>query len=144
MAKTTFGPGVIVTSKWLNGAQQLYFDGLDQDWHFPPINAKDLQRGGVDGIDTTYVTVATDQEYGNTTGITGNKSFMNRVEFGSKMKSSSLFAPKSFNTNAKFNLGGSSQTFNEKFSNLEDEDIVTKEILSEQMTNLPPFDEGRF
>ena len=71
--KTTFGPGVIVTSKWLNGAQKLYFDGTDSDWHFDPINSQDIQRGGTYGFDTQYVTTSTDQEYGNTAGISGRK-----------------------------------------------------------------------
>ena len=73
--KTTFGPGVIVTSKWLNGAKKLHFDGLDQDWHYDPINRSDIQRGGEDGLDNVYVTMTTDQEYRATGGITGRKKF---------------------------------------------------------------------
>lgn len=142
--KTTFGPGVIVTSKWLNGSKKIHFDGLDLDWHFQPISAQDIQRGGADGLDTTYVTVATDQQYGDTTGITGHKSFMGRVEFGNRLNFSGVLAPKSFNTNAKFNIGGSGQTFNKKFSNLDDEDIVTKHVLAERIENFPAIDQGYF
>ena len=61
MAKTNFGPGVIVTSKFLNGAQQIYFDGLQEDWHYPPISIDDIQQGGSLGLDGRYVTIATDQ-----------------------------------------------------------------------------------
>ena len=57
--KTNFGPGVIVTSKWLNGARELHFDGKDLDWHYAPINRRDIQRGGPDGIDNVYVTTNT-------------------------------------------------------------------------------------
>jgi len=76
--KTTFGPGVVVTSKFLNGAQQIYFDGADLDWHYAPINLNDIQRGGVAGIDNAYVTLDTDQVLGNTP-IIGRKSFLGLV-----------------------------------------------------------------
>lgn len=142
--KTTFGPGVIVTSKWLNGSKKLHFDGLDLDWHFQPISAQDIQRGGADGLDTTYVTLATDQEYGNTPGVTGNKSFMGKIEFGNRLNFSGALAPKSYNTNAKFNIGGSGQNFNKKFANLEEEDIITKHVLAERIDNLPALDQGYF
>lgn len=144
MAKTTFGPGVIVTSKWLNGAQKLHFDGLDLDWHFDPISAQDVQRGGSDGLDNLYVTTNTDQEYGNSPGVTGNKSFMGRVEFGARLSNSGVLAPKSFNTNAKYNIGGSGQNFDKKFANLESEDIITKHVLAERINNLPAIDQGYF
>lgn len=143
--KTTFGPGVIVTSKWLNGAQKLHFDGLDLDFHYDPINTKDVQRGGRDGFDTAYVTTTTDQEYGNTPGIGGNKSFMGRIEFGNKNTfPSPQFAPRSYNTNAKFNLGGVGQNFNKKFANLDEEDLITKHVLAERIDNLPAVDQGYF
>ena len=142
--KTTFGPGVIVTSKWLNSAKKIYFDGLDLDFHYDPISAQDIQRGGVDGLDTTYVTMGTDQEYGNTPGCTGNKSFMGRVEFGNKLNFSGMLAPKSYNTNAKFNIGGAGQNFNKKFANLEEEDVITKHVLAERINNLPAIDQGYF
>ena len=142
--KTTFGPGVIVTSKWLNGSKKLFFDGLDLDWHFDPISSRDVQRGGSDGLDSLYVTTSTDQEYGNSPGVTGNKSFMGRVEFGAKLNNSGVLAPKSFNTNAKYNIGGSGQNFDKKFANLEEEDIITKHVLAERIDNLPAVDQGYF
>jgi len=142
--KTTFGPGVIVTSKWLNGAKRIHFDGLDLDWHFQPISGQDIQRGGTDGLDNLYVTTTTDQEYGSTRGVVGNKSFMGRVEFGNTQNFSGTLAPRSYNTNAKFNIGGSGQNFNKKFANLEDADIITKHVLAERIDNLPAIDQGYF
>lgn len=143
MAKTTFGPGVIVTSKFLNGAQNIYFDGQGLDWHYPPINSGDLQRGGIQGIDNVYVTVATEQTFSGVP-ITGNKSFMGRVNFGDSVSSSPLAAPSSFSTNAKFNQGGATQTFTVKYANLTNADLVTKEVLSQQVTNFPIIDQGTF
>ena len=60
MAKTTFGPGVIVTSKWLNGAKEIKFDGQDKDWHYAlnSIVNVTFSVADADGIDTLlYVTV---------------------------------------------------------------------------------------
>ena len=128
--KTTFGPGVIVTSKWLNGAREIFFDGLDADWHYSPINSGDIQRGGAEGLDTIYVTTTTDQQFGSSAGITGNKSFMSQVQFGDKFSASGFVSPLSWNTNARFNTGGSDQNFSLKFANLEDADLITKQILS--------------
>ena len=142
--KTTFGPGVIVTSKWLNGAKQLYFDGVDADFHYDPINKNDIQRGGTNGLDTTYVTVSTDQEYGNFPGITGRKSFMGQVQFGDKFAASGFVSPLSWNTNAKYNRGSSDQSFSLKYANLEDADLVTKQILTEHVASFPIIDEGFF
>ena len=143
MAKTTFGPGVIVTSKFLNGAQNIYFDGQNLDWHYPPINSGDIQRGGTTGIDNVYVTVSTEQTF---TGvpITGNKSFMGRIAFGDAVSSSPLAAPISYSTNTKFNQGGSTQTFTVKYANLASADLITKEILTQQVANFPIIDQGTF
>ena len=141
--KTNFGPGVIVTSKWLNGARELHFDGKDLDWHYAPINRRDIQRGGADGIDNVYVTINTDQVYGGVP-ITGTKSFMGLVQFGDKSGSNGLGAPKSWATNAKFNAGGSQQNFTIRYSQLRNEDIITKEVLSESILNFPSVDEGFF
>jgi hypothetical protein len=141
--KTTFGPGVIVTSKWLNGAKKLHFDGLDQDWHYDPINRSDIQRGGEDGLDNVYVTMTTDQEYRATGGVTGRKSFMSQVQFGDVLSATGQLAPLSWSTNAKFNIGGSS-LFSEKYANLQGEDLITKEILNEYNANFPAIDEGFF
>ena len=141
--KTRFGPGVIVTSKFLNGAQQIFFDGVDEDWHFPPIDINDIQRGGELGIDGLYVTIATEQVFGGVP-ITGSKSFMNLVSFGDEVSTVADYAPKSWNTNAKFNSAGATSTFASKYAKLEDEDIITKEILSERVDNFPVIDEGSF
>lgn len=141
--KTTFGPGVIVTSKWLNGAREIYFDGQDLDWHFPPINLGDVQRGGTEGLDGAYVTTSTDQTFGGTP-ITGRKSFMGFVAFGDQVNSNPDNAPVSWTTLAKFNQGGANQNFTAKFANLKPEDIITKDILDEQVQNFPIIDEGAF
>ncbi len=143
MAKTTFGPGVSVTSKFLNGLQQIHFDGLNEDFHYPPINLSDIQRGGDSGVDSVYVTLETDQTYAGTP-VTGNKSFMGLVAFGDETSTIPSNAPKSWTSNAKFNQGGSTQTFDVKYANLADEDIVTKEILQERITSFPVIDEGSF
>jgi len=143
MAKTTFGPGVIVTSKFLNGAQKIYFDGLDQDWHYDPISISDIQLGGADGLDSRYVTIATDQVYGGTP-ITGNKSFIGPVAFGAQTLTTNYEAPKSWSTLAKFNQGGSSQPVSTKLAYLAPEDIITKEVLTEQINEFPVIDEGFF
>jgi hypothetical protein len=143
MAKTTFGPGVIVTSKFLNGAQNIYFDGQNLDWHYPPINSGDLQRGGTAGIDNVYVTVSTEQTFSGVP-ITGNKSFMGRVAFGDVVSSSPLAAPSSYSTLAKYNQGGATQTQTVKYANLASADLITKEILTQQIANFPIIDQGTF
>jgi hypothetical protein len=61
MAKTTFSSGVIVTSAWLNGAQQIFFDGQNLDWHYNPLGLDSLVTGGPNGLDSRYVTLATSQ-----------------------------------------------------------------------------------
>ncbi len=141
--KTTFGPGVIVTSKWLNGAREIYFDGQDADWHYSPINLGDIQRGGSEGLDSIYVTTTSDQTFGGTP-ITGRKSFMGFVAFGASSNSNPDNAPVSWATLAKFNQGGSEQNFTLKFANLAGQDIITKEILDQQIINFPIIDEGAF
>ena len=141
--KTTFGPGVIVTSKWLNGAREIYFDGQDADWHYSPISLGDIQRGGSEGLDSIYVTTTSDQTFGGTP-ITGRKSFMGFVAFGDASNSNPDNAPVSWTTLAKFNQGGSEQNFTLKFANLAGQDIITKEILDQQIINFPIIDEGAF
>ncbi len=143
MAKTTFGPGVIVTSKFLNGLQQLHFDGLDEDFHYPQINLSDIQRGGDTGLDSIYVTLGTDQTYASTP-ITGNKSFQGLAAFGDQTSSIPSNAPKSWVTNDKFNQGGVSQEFLVKYANLADEDMLTKAVLEQRVDNFPNIDEGSF
>ena len=141
--KTTFGPGVIVTSKWLNGAREIYFDGQDLDWHFPPISIGDVQRGGTTGLDTAYVTVGTNQTFGGVP-ITGNKAFMGFVAFGDESNANPSNAPASWTTQAKFNQGGEDQNFTTKFANLSPQDLITKTVLDEQVNNFPIIDEGSF
>lgn len=143
MAKTLFGPGVIVTSQWLNGAREIKFDGADQDWHFAPLNANDIQRGGESGLDGVYVTLETDQSYG-ARPVTGSKSFMGPVQFGDQTNTNPFNAPLSWNTNAKYNQGGSSQNFLVKYAQLDDADVVTKQVLTERISNFPVIDEGSF
>ena len=143
MAKTTFGPGVIVTSKFLNGLQQLHFDGLDEDFHYPQINLSNIQRGGDTGLDSIYVTIGTDQTSASTP-ITGNKTFQGLVAFGDENESIPAYAPKSWVTNAKFDTGGAAQAFSVKYANLSDEDILTKGVLDQRVDNFPNIDEGSF
>lgn len=143
MAKTNFGPGVIVTSKWLNGARELHFDGKDLDWHYAPLTRRDIQRGGEAGIDNVYVTISTDQTW-ESLPITGNKSFFGLVEFGAPQGSSPGRAPKSWATNFKYTAGGTAESFVTKYANLDNEDMVTKLVLQERLDNFPSIDEGRF
>ena len=143
MAKTNFGPGVIVTSQYLNGAREIFFDGADLDWHYAPINRLDIQRGGQDGLDNTYVTLTTEQT-SETYPISGNKSFLGTVEFGAPVNTTASAAPKSWATNTKFNGGGAAQNFVLKYANLKDEDLVTKYVLQNRIDNFPAIDEGRF
>ena len=141
--KTNFGPGVIVSSQYLNGAREIHFDGADLDWHYAPINRRDLQRGGEDGLDNTYVTLSTEQTT-ETSPIIGNKSFLGSIEFGSSVSTTGLPAPKSWATNTKFNAGGASQNFVLRYANLNGEDLVTKEVLQSRVDNFPVIDEGKF
>ena len=143
MAKTLFGPGVIVTSKWLNGARQIYFDGLDIDWHYPPINLSDINTDGNEGLDGRYVTLNTDQVVGDDP-CTGNKSFIGQIYFGGPGLGSNVLAPKSFSSLNKFNRDGTGVPFATKIANLDDEDIITKAMLTEQVADFPIIDEGFF
>ena len=69
---------------------------------------------------------------------------MGQVQFGDKANSSGFVSPLSWNTNARFNTGGVDQSFSLKFANLEDADLVTKQVLSEQISSFPVIDEGFF
>jgi hypothetical protein len=85
MAKTRFGPGVIVTSEWLNGSQQLYFDGqVDLDWHYNPLTVLDVQRTNPSrtGFNDQYVTTQTAQTNAGGQAIVGEKEFRSHVSFG--------------------------------------------------------------
>lgn len=143
MAKTTFSSGVIVTSQWLNGAKQIYFDGQDLDWHYPRLGLDSLQFGGPNGLDSRYVTLAGEQsgEF-NTPTISGNKTVTGAWNFGynptSTIPNIPLNAPLSFTTNTKFNFAGGAinPSFDQKFSSLANADLITKEILVSRLANL--------
>ena len=143
MSKTLYGPGVVVTSQWLNGAREISFDGADTDWHYAPVNRNDIQRGGNSGLDTVYVTLETDQSYGSAP-VAGRKSFMGLVQFGDQTNTNGLSAPLFWNTNAKFNQGGTQQSFLIKYAQLDVADAVTKQVLNERINNFPVVDEGFF
>ena len=98
---------------------------------------------GEAGIDNVYVTVATDQTW-QSLPITGNKSFFGLVEFGGPQGSNPGSAPKSYATNFKYTGGGTIDSFVTKYSNLDNEDIVTKMVLQDRINNFPSIDEGRF
>ncbi len=149
MAKTTFSSGVIVTSAWLNGAQQIYFDGQDLDWHYAPLGLNSLVRTGPNGLDSAYVTLTTDQPELNSNGllvsgapISGDKVVSGMWNFGydplqagnpANIRNN---APKSYTTNDKYNYAGGAPTptIPVKFSSLDGADLITKEIL-EQWVN---------
>ena len=143
MAKTTFSSGVIVTSQWLNGAKQIYFDGQDLDWHYPRLGLDSLQFGGPNGLDSRYVTLAGEQsgEF-NTPTISGNKTVTGQWNFGLNPASGAVnlpsIAPLSYLTNAKFNYAGGAinPSFDQKFTSLANADLITKEILVGRLANL--------
>ena len=146
MAKTTFSSGVIVTSSWLNGAQQIYFDGQDLDWHYPPLGLNSLVRTGPNGLDSAYITLTTDQPELTATGlyvsgspISGNKVVAGMWNFGydplqvGNPANIRENAPKSYTTNDKYNYAGGfpSPTVPQKFNALAPADLVTKEVLEQ-------------
>jgi hypothetical protein len=148
MAKTTFSSGVIVTSQWLNGAQQIYFDGQDLDWHYPPLGLNSLVRTGPNGLDSAYVTLGTDQPQLDASGlliagapISGDKVVAGAWNFGydplqvGNPKNIVTNAPRSYTTNVKYQNAGQGTTPSpppnvpQKFASLNNADIITKEIL---------------
>ena len=118
--KTTFSSGVIVTSQWLNGAQQIYFDGQDLDWHYPPLGLSSLVTSGPDGLDGRYITLETDQPVLDISGlyisgqpISGSKVVSGLWNFGYDPlvagNPTNIIAnsPKSYTTNDRYeNAGG--------------------------------------
>jgi len=150
MAKTTFSSGVIVTSAWLNGSQQIYFDGADLDWHFSPLGLNSLVTSGVNGLDSRYITLGTDQPtlssglYISGSPISGGKVVTGLWNFGYDQtvvgNPSNTFtnAPKSYTTNGKYEdaNGISSPTVAQKYGALSDEDLITKVVLTDQVDNL--------
>jgi len=148
MAKTTFSSGVIVTSQWLNGAQQIYFDGQDLDWHYPPLGLNSLIRTGPNGLDLAYVTLGTDQPTLDNAGtfiagipISGSKVVTGLWNYGydpdpalSNPPNIIVNAPKSYTTNDKYDdaNGVVSPTIPQKYAALDDADLITKKVLKEQ------------
>lgn len=62
MAKTNFSTGSIVTSEFLNGFQDIYFDGLDEDRHFDPLDVEDMNTSDTgNGLGTKLITLDTRQ-----------------------------------------------------------------------------------
>ena len=144
MAKTTFSSGVIVTSQWLNGAQQIYFDGQDLDWHYAPLGLNSLVRTGPNGLDSAYVTLTTDQPELDSNGklvsgapISGDKVVTGMWNFGydplqvGNPANIRANAPKSYTTNDKYNFaaGAPTPTVPQKFNSLDNPDLITKEVL---------------
>jgi hypothetical protein len=144
MAKTTFSSGVIVTSQWLNGAQQIYFDGQDLDWHYAPLGLNSLVRTGINGLDSAYVTLDSNQPELDNNGlyisgapISGNKVATGMWSFGyDPLQAGNPAnpignAPASYTTNDKYNYanGAVSPTVLQKFDALTSADLVTKEVL---------------
>jgi len=67
MPKTVFSPGVVVSSTWLNGSQNIQFDGLtEEDWHYPKLTIDSLNLEFISG---SFVNTTTLQE------ISGEKIF---------------------------------------------------------------------
>ena len=148
--KTPFSSGVIVTSQWLNGAQQIYFDGQDLDWHYAPLGLNSLVQTGPNGLDSVYVTLTTEQPDLNSSGllisgapISGNKTITGMWNFGydplqvGNPANVIANSPKSYTTNDKYNYAGGlpTPTVAQKFNSLADADIVTKEILEQWVDN---------
>lgn len=151
MAKTTFSSGVIVTSQWLNGAQQIYFDGQDLDWHYNPLGLSSLITAGPDGLDSRYVTLGTNQPTLSAQGlfetgkpISGGKVVTGYWSYGydpavtGNPVNNIAYVPKSYVTNEKYQYAGGipTPTLPQKLQSLADEDIITKEILQEQLDRI--------
>lgn len=149
--KTTYGQGVIVTSKWLNGAKQIVFDGQDLDWHYDPLGLNSLVTSGPNGLDSRYLTLETAQPTLSQAGelitgvpISGHKVVSGKWWFGfptilyegSNVNPANTpeNAPRSYTSNAKYDYanGVISPTPSQKFDLLDDADLVTKRIVFEQ------------
>jgi hypothetical protein len=153
--KTVFSSGVIVTSSWLNGAQQIYFDGAENDWHYPPLGLNSLVQTGPNGLDSAYVTLDTDQPslittgpntglYSSGTPISGTKVVTGVFNFGydptiaGNPANTISNAPRSYTTNGKYEnaAGTPTPSISQKFAVLDNSDLVTKLVLLEQIENL--------
>jgi hypothetical protein len=148
MAKTTFSSGVIVTSSWLNGAQQIYFDGQSLDWHYAPLGLNSLVRTGPNGLDSAYVTLTTDQPDVTSAGlyisgapISGSKVITGVWNFGydplqvGNPVNIRQNAPKSYTTNDKYGFANGVPTPStpQKLAALDDPDLITKLVLVDQI-----------
>ena len=149
--KTTFSSGVIVTSQWLNGAQQIFFDGQDLDWHYAPLGLNSLVQTGPNGLDSAYLTLATSQPELSGAGalisgspVSGSKVVTGLWSFGynplvvGNPANILANAPKSYTTNDKYNNAGGvvSPTVSQKYAALADPDILTKLVLTEKLDDL--------
>jgi hypothetical protein len=148
MSKTTFSSGVIVTSAWLNGAQQIYFDGQDLDWHYNPLGINSLITTGPNGLDSQFVTLGTAQPtidgaglYISGTPISGAKVITGLWNFGydssvvGNPANDKQYAPKSYTTNDKYNYANGIPTpsIPQKFAALADVDLITKKVVDDQI-----------
>lgn len=158
MAKTTFSSGVIVTSNFLNGFKEIYFDGQDLDHHYNPLGLDSLVTKGPNGLDSRYITLDTEQPVLSTTGIfltgqpiSGNKITTGYWGFGFNPDiNPTIFqnfenAPRSYLTNLKYqNAGGiSPSTVAQRYGSLDSADLITKEVLTEQLYTLV-IDNGEY
>ena len=151
MAKTTFGSGVIVTSQFLNGFKEIYFDGQNLDHHYNPLGLESLVLKGPNGLDSRYLTLGTDQPNLTSTSvyvtgypISGNKVVTGKWSFGFNgtvnpaVEQNPSNAPLSYLTNIKYEYAGgiNDPTVANKFEYLSDPDLLTKKILTDQIENL--------
>jgi hypothetical protein len=149
--KTTFSSGVIVTSQWLNGAQQIYFDGQDLDWHYPQLGINSLITAGPNGLDSHYVSLGTEQPTLSSTGlylsgtpISGSKVVVGPWLYGydssvvGNPANNFTDSPKSYTTNDKYNdaNGNPTPTIPQKYAALDDADLITKLVVTEQVEEL--------
>jgi len=152
MAKTTFSSGVIVTSAFLNGAQQIYFDSQNLDWHYDPLGLNSLVTGGPNGLDSRYVTLSTEQPsldsnggIGSGSPISGTKVITGVFNFGfdpsvptNPSNSDGVNSPQSYTTNSKYYYAGGVPlpSTSQKFASLDEADLITKAIFAEQASSL--------
>lgn len=148
--KTTFSSGVVVTSKWLNGAKEIVFDGQDLDWHYNPLGLSSMVTVGPNGLDNRYITLGTNQPTVSSLGelitgipISGAKVVTGTWWFGypeidsinGNVNPSNIpgHAPRSYTTNTKYTYanGVPTPTIVQKFDALDNADIITKLILED-------------
>jgi hypothetical protein len=158
MAKTQFSSGVIVTSAWLNGAQNIVFDGQNLDWHYNPLSLDSLVTKGPNGLDSRYITLGTDQPVLSTNGIlitgqpiSGSKVVTGAWNFGfdpsenPQQPQNLENAPRAYLTNIKYEdaNGVSPASIPQKYSSLGDYDIITKKIMTDQFDAMV-VDDGEY